>query len=124
MKKQGFVVLAVLAAVCLFAGNLHAETYPDPLAAGTKIYSKVFENEKLRVSEITFKPGDVMPMHTHAYDHLLYIIEAGQLTISQPDGKKTVVDATVGQTMWMGKETHTAVNTGKTPFRALIVEVK
>jgi quercetin dioxygenase-like cupin family protein len=124
MKKQGFAVLAVLAVICLFGGDLRAaETYPDPLAVG-KIYSKVFENDKLRVSEITFKPGDTMPMHTHAYDHMLYILEAGQLTISTPDGKKTVVDATVGQTMWMGKETHTATNTGKTQFKALIVEVK
>ena len=125
MKKM--TVRLGLAAAAMFAlttGVFAEQTYPDPLEAGPNIYSKQFENERVRVSEIKFNPGDKIAMHTHAYDHFVYVIEAGQLTLSYPDGKTSVVNGTVGQVMWIAKENHAAENTGTTVFRALVVELK
>ncbi|GEM_PF-1770625 len=126
MKKPLRVIigLAVFTALAFRAGAFAEETYPDQFVAGPNIYHKIFENDKLRVSEIAFKPGEAIVTHTHAYDHLIYILEAGQLTLSYPDGKVSIVDGTVGQTMWIGKETHAAKNTGATNFRALVIELK
>ena len=127
MKKRSMSMLSIFfAGAWLLASGaaLAAESYPDPLVAGPNIYTKQFENERVRVSEIKFKPGDSIPMHIHIYDHFVYVIEAGQLTLSYPDGKKNAVDATVGQIMWIPKETHAATNTGPTIFRALVVEIK
>ncbi len=126
MKKLSRVTigLAVVAALAFGAGAFAQETYPDQFVAGPNIYHKIFDNDKLRVSEIAFKPGETIAMHTHAYDHLIYVLEAGQLTLNHPDGKATVMDGTVGQTVWSGKETHSAKNTGTTNFRALVIEVK
>lgn len=115
----------MVAAMCLFGTTVFAdESYPDQYEAGPNIYKKVFENDKLRVSEIKFNPGDEIPMHTHEYEHLVYIMEAGQLTLSYPDGKQSVIDGTVGQTMWIPQETHSAKNAGTTTMRALIIESK
>ncbi len=124
MKKSFIAVLGLLVFV-LCAGIASAEeTYPGPHEAGPSIYSQLFDNERTRVSEIKFAPADKIAMHTHAYDHLVYVLEAGQLTLSSPDGKTSVVDGTVGQVMWLAKETHAAENTGQTTFRALVVELK
>ena len=98
--------------------------YPGPQEAAPNVYHQIFDNERVRVSEITFKPGDKAAMHTHPYDHSLYVLEAGTLTLSHPDGTSQVVNAEVGQVMFMKAETHEAVNTGTTQFRALVTELK
>ncbi|OGW80725.1 MAG: hypothetical protein A3C47_07210 [Omnitrophica bacterium RIFCSPHIGHO2_02_FULL_51_18] len=126
MKKSlilGWIV-AVGAVFTFVGGAIAEEMYPDQYVAGPTIYSKKFENERTRVSEIKFNPGEQIAMHTHAYDHFVYILDAGQLTLSTPDGKTNVVDGTVGQIMWIPKETHAAQNTGTSVFRALVVEFK
>ena len=126
MKKfYGIAVgLMVAAALTLTASAFAEQTYPDQFEVGPNIYHKIFENERMRVSEIKFNPGDSIGMHTHAYDHFIYVLEAGQLTLSQPDGKTSVVDGTVGEPMWIVKETQMGKNTGPTPFRALVTELK
>jgi len=106
------------------AGEAETISYPGPQEAAPNVYKQLFDNEKVRVSEITFKPGDKAPMHTHPWPHAVYVLEAGQLTITKPDGTATVVDAKVGDVMWMAAETHEAVNTGTTQFKATITEVK
>ncbi len=124
MKK----ILGVLG--CLFYLSLSAvqtvsaETYPDPLEAGPNIYKKVFENEKVRVSEVRFNPDDEIAMHTHSFDHFIYVIDAGKLVLRYPDGKTVEMQGTAGEVIWVPKESHSAKNTGETVFRALIVELK
>lgn len=114
------------AVFCLFVSvsAFAADTYPGPHEAGPDIYRQLFENNEVRVSEIQFDPGDKIAMHHHTYGHSIYILEAGQLTLSYPNGKTVVMDAKKGEVLWMGVEDHAAVNTGKTVFRALITEVK
>ena len=119
-------ISVLLTAAVLFCSTplLAEENYPGPHEAGPTIYTKIFENERTRASEIKFEVGEQIPMHTHLYDHFVYVLEAGQLTLSHPDGKTSVVDGKLGQLMWIPKETHSAVNTGQTVFRALVVELK
>lgn len=125
MKKMvmGFGLMMV-AMVALTVGAFAEETYPGPHEAGPNIYSKQFENDRVCVSEIKFNPGDKIAMHTHIYDHFVYVLEPGQLTLSYPDGKTSVVNGTAGQVLWIVKESHAAKNTGTTVFRALVVELK
>lgn len=115
---------AVATALTFAPAAFAEEQYPDPFEVGPNIYHKILENERVRVSEIKFQPGEQIGMHAHAYDHFVYVLDPGQLTLSTPDGKTSVVDGTAGQIMWIPKETHAAQNTGSTPFRALVTEVK
>ncbi len=130
MKRVlSLMVVLLMAASAGFAeeavvSQASGSAYPGPHEAGPSIYTKIFENDAVRVSEIKFNPGDQIPMHHHSYGHSLYILEGGQLTITAPDGKATVLDATAGQVMWMGVEDHSAKNTGTTTVRVLITEVK
>ena len=117
-----FAVIALLVSVSAFAAD--DRTYPGPQAGAPNVYKQLFDNEKVRVSEITFKPGDKAAMHTHAYPHAVYIIEGGELTLSHPDGTSAVVQAKAGDVMWMSAETHEAVNTGKTTLRGTVTEIK
>lgn len=124
IRLNSLILAVVLFALTVAPSFALAETYPDQFEVGPNIYTKQFENEKVRVSEIKFNPGDEIGMHTHAYDHFVYILEAGKLELSYPDGAKKEVDGTVGQVMWMPKESHAAKNVGTTTLRALVVELK
>ena len=95
----------------------------DPVKVGPNIYKVIFENEKIRVSEVTFKPGDKIPMHSHP-DHFLYVLEAGKLILSYPDGHTSDFDAKAGQIVWIKAETHAGENVGTTEFKALVAELK
>ena len=124
MKKRLWLIFGAFVVMTVASSLLFAETYPDPIEAGPNIYHKIFENERVRVSEIKFNPGDQIAIHTHTGDHLIYILEAGTLQLSYPDGHTKDVEGVVGQVMWIPAESHAARNIGATTFRALVVELK
>lgn len=99
----------------------------DPLKAGGKMYKKVFENEKVRVLEVTFKKGAKIAEHAHP-DHFNYVAEAGQLEVTAPGAEgvkeKQKLDLTLGQGVFIPATAHSAKNTGKTQVRIVVVELK
>ncbi len=113
-------ILSILALGLLVPSLLQAQ---DALKVGPGVYKLLFENERIRVLEITFKPGDKIASHSHP-DHVIYVLSEGALKITRADGKITEVNAKPGQVMWTAAETHSAVNPGKTELKAIIVELK
>lgn len=95
----------------------------DPIEVGPHIYKKVFENDRVRVSEITFKVGDEIAMHSHP-DHFVYVLTDGKLQLTYPDGSAKDLEAKQGEVLWTGAETHAGKNIGGAEFRALVVELK
>jgi quercetin dioxygenase-like cupin family protein len=99
----------------------------DPLKAGPKIYKKVFENDKVRVLEVTFKKGAKIPDHAHP-DHLAYVVSGGQLEITSPGAegtkKKDKMDLAPGQGVFLPATVHAAKNTGKSEIKLVVVELK
>ena len=95
----------------------------DPITVGPDIYKKLFENERIRVIEVTFKPGAKMGLHSHP-DHFVYALTEGKLIISKPDGTSQVVEGKPGLYFWIGAESHQAENIGTTEFKLLVTELK
>ena len=121
MKRAARAVIALVAGgIVLSAGTVQAQ---DPVTVGPDIYTVKFENDRVRVSEIRFKPGDSIPMHEHP-DHFVYVLSGGTLTLSYPDGRTTDFTGEPGQIVWIPAESHAATNPGTTEFRALVVELK
>ncbi len=107
----------------IFAGPVLAAGSMDPLAVGGDIYKKVFENDQVRVMEVTFAPGAKVGMHTHP-DHFAYVLSGGKLRITNDAGKATDADLAVGQVMWIDAESHKAENLGTTTVKVLVTELK
>lgn len=97
---------------------------PGPQEGAPNIYKQLFDNEKVRISEIKFNPGDKAPMHKHSYPHAVYILEGGTLAITKDDGTSQTLTAKPGEVLWLEPETHEAVNTGETVLRATVTEIK
>ena len=115
--------LMALGAVAILWGGAVVVQAQDPVKVGPDVYSVKFENDKVRVSEITFHPGQTIAMHSHP-DHFVYVLEAGTLKLSHPDGTAQDFVGTPGQVVWIPAESHAAVNIGTTEFKALVVELK
>lgn len=94
----------------------------DPLDVAPGIYKKLFENDQVRVLELTAKLGDQIPEHSHP-NHFVYAMSDATLEITK-DGNAQVVEAKKGTVLWLDAETHSTVNTGPTEFHGLVVELK
>src|SRR5690606_24031897 len=94
----------------LFSPSLRAQ---DPMSIG-KMYKKVLlENDKVRVMQVVFEPGDVMPWHSHP-GHSVYAVTGGKIEITAKDQQPTVIDIKAGDAMYLDAVTHTGKNIGKT----------
>ena len=95
--------------------------------AAEKNSSKVIlENDKVRVKEAIFVPGDKKPgMHTHEFPHVGVAIDGGTLKFNYPDGKTETLELKSGGAGYRDANvTHEAVNVGSKPMRVIEVEIK
>ena len=95
----------------------------DALQAASNVTKLIMENDRVRVLDVWFKPGEKATMHTHP-DHVMYIFNNGKLKLTSSTGKPQVMDLKAGQTIWMDATSHTVENLGKTDVHLLVVELK
>lgn len=118
MRKS---VLAV--AVLVLVGTAAVANAQDPLQVAPHMYKKLFENDRVRVMEVTFNPGDSILAHSHP-DHHVYAASGGLLKISKPDGTSADADIKTGDVLFIPSETHWAKNIGKTTIKLIVNELK
>ncbi len=109
------VIMGVLAATAVRA--------QDPVKVGPGIYKTLFENERVRVCEARFKPGDSMPMHSHP-DHLVYVNSGGKLQVTGADGKTQDIEFKAGDVLWLPAQSHKGKNVGTTDVVLIVNELK
>lgn len=123
MKKATAVKLIIGLFILGFISTTSPVFADDPLVVGPHIYKLKFENEKVRVMEVTFKPGDKIDMHSHP-DHYTYLITDGKLKLSYPDGSTKDLEGMAGDGFWIPAESHAAENVGTTEVKGLVIELK
>lgn len=85
----------------------------------------IFENDVVRVIEITMKKGQKIPIHSHNKG-LSYSLNGGKIRSTGKDGKSRVFNVKKGEISWSdhdGAETHAVENLGGT-LRELSIEFK
>lgn len=94
---------------------------------GSKV---VFENDRVRVWELTLEPGADSPVHEHEHDHLLIQVAGDRVAVvPEPDTQsrfKDYLEAEVrpGQVAFVRKGgIETARNVGSAPYKEIIVEL-
>jgi quercetin dioxygenase-like cupin family protein len=97
--------------------------WADPAMVAGDVYKMVMENERVRVFDVQFKPGQKAIMHGHP-DHVVYVLTDYTLKLMLADGSSQVVPLKAGQSIWMGADQHAAENIGKTEGHALVIELK
>ena len=115
------ISILVVTLVGIFAAN--TAMAQDPTKVGPHVYKKLFENERVRMLEVTFQPGDTIAMHSHP-DHIAYVVSGGKLSVWGKDGKAQEVAVKAGDPLWFNAVTHAAKNVGTTPVKLAVIELK
>lgn len=119
--QNSFIQALLLVAMVMFVTNIAAAQ--DPVKVAPNQYKLLFENDRVRVMEVTLKAGESIVTHSHP-DHFVYVVSPGKLKIT-PQGKEgQEMETTQGQVLWIAAETHSAMNTGATEFKGVVVDLK
>ena len=97
-------------------------TEKDPLVAAGNVYKCLNENDKVRVLQVTFKPGDVAKMHHHP-DHVVYVLKGGKAKLTA-DGKTDEMDMVAGSAVFLNAQNHEVTNIGKSTIDLIVMELK
>jgi quercetin dioxygenase-like cupin family protein len=96
----------------------------DPITAASNVYKKVLlENEKVRVLQVEFAPGETAAWHQHP-NHVVYALTDGKLEITDKGKTANVLNIKAGDTMYLEAVTHMAKNVGTGPLKLVVTELK
>jgi beta-alanine degradation protein BauB len=115
-----------LAAIVLLAANASAQSAAgiDPIAVSPDKYKVVLDNEQVRIVEYSLKPGEKDNTHTHPAK-VSYVLSGGTLRIFPEGGTAFSSEEKTGDVAWMNSvPRHFVENTGTTPVRIVLFEIK
>jgi hypothetical protein len=117
-------VLAGMVANPAMAQEKKMEKTAPKAPAGEVTLKEIEQNDKLRVYEATYKPGDVSPSAKRPM-RVVHAIKGGTLERTYADGKKETVQWKTGETRILTEEKPYAVkNIGKGVVHLLVVATK
>lgn len=114
--------------------NSTTDTWPeelDAMTAATDNHKVLFENEQVRVLDTNIPSGQTVPLHTHRWPSVMYVISFsdfirydGQGNVLL-DSQNLTIKPRTGEVMWSSPlQPHTLKNTGPTDLRVISVELK
>jgi quercetin dioxygenase-like cupin family protein len=122
MKKIKMISKSLLIGFTLIlCSGLYAQ---DPMEVAPNVYKKVIlDNEKVRVFEVEFAPGDVAPWHFLG-EHVGYVVSGGKMEMTEKGKEPMVMDIKDGDAMYMPAITHMVKNVGNTTVKMIVTEMK
>lgn len=95
----------------------------DPAKVAPDNYKVAFENDNVRVCNVTVPAGGKVAMHSHP-DHVAYAINGGKIKFTYADGKSKDVEMKTGEAMFIKAEAHSGENIGKDEIKLVVFELK
>jgi quercetin dioxygenase-like cupin family protein len=95
----------------------------DIVKISPDVHQVLFENDVIRVLEVTVKPGDKVPMHTNP-ENVNYIVKPGTLRLIGPDGASVELNLSERQVIPAPVGRHAVENIGATEVRTICIELK
>jgi beta-alanine degradation protein BauB len=97
----------------------------DNVAVGTRL---LFENERIRVWDITLEPGESLPLHRHRTTYFYRCEAGGRVRVGLPDGTAQVCESPLDEVHFheIGPDelvVHDLANVGETTVRFTTVEL-
>jgi len=92
----------------------------------------LFENEKVRIWDMSLEPGQASPWHHHEHDYVVVVLEGDRVAVEQPPGEEArsgdgygEIPIKAGDVVFLeAGATEIARNTGISRYRDIQVELK
>jgi quercetin dioxygenase-like cupin family protein len=114
--------------------SAHEQEWPDSLdamVAAPEHHEVLLENERVRVLDSRIKPGDTVPVHTHRWASVLYILGTSDFIRYDNEGNAVFDSRTKESSIVAGTVTwspplraHSVENVGNTEIRVVSIELK
>jgi quercetin dioxygenase-like cupin family protein len=121
-KNTGTTTVRAIATETTRTAAAARDATSDPATSAPGVYKVLADTLNLRLLEITVKPGESVPLHSHP-DYSQYVLEGGTGEFMSKDGTKTSSEIKTGMAVIAPAETHGAKNTGTTTIRIIATEV-
>ncbi len=95
----------------------------DAVAVAPDVYKILFENDRVRVLEVTGVPGGRSPMHSHP-DSVMHALSDATIMVTSERGESEKAEIIAGATFWTPATTHSVENVGTGTVRFIRVELK
>jgi quercetin dioxygenase-like cupin family protein len=116
------LILVALPAAYRF-GAASAAPSQDPVKVSPDVYKVALDNDRVRVLDITLKPGQKSPMHDHP-DYVIYALSDGKGKFTDKAGKTQEIELKKGQAVWENAMSHAVENVGPAEIHVLNIELK
>ena len=123
MKNLTQFIMGVLLATLMVVFLTNTAVAQDPVKVAPEHYKVLLENDRVRVLEITYKPGEKAAMHSHPAS-VLYYLGDFKAKFTFPDGKTANIEGKKGVAEWHEAFTHAAENIDTTEIHLIAVELK
>jgi mannose-6-phosphate isomerase-like protein (cupin superfamily) len=117
-------LLAALAIAMSGTAVSHAQGVPRSFVASPDIYKVIAEDDKYRVIEVTWKPGQRDNLHSHGSVVAAYNLTDCTVRIYTQDGKSAEFSRKAGQALVSPPQTHSIENVGKKDCKLVHFEPK
>jgi quercetin dioxygenase-like cupin family protein len=96
----------------------------DATKVAPHVYKVLFENEQLRVLDVSMQPGDRSEMHSHPGYFVYFLSDGKGGSSTTPSGETDELEWPAGTSMWREAEEHSTENVGGSTIHALFFEPK
>ncbi len=119
MRRFAAVLAGLLVPAFLLAGAVVNSAMAQEKAAKASIKPKVLlDNAKVRVTEVTYKPGDELTSITTSANRIIRVLKGGTTQFTYADGKKETKVWKTGEVLWLEPgPAYSNKNIGKTNAR-------
>lgn len=121
--KRVTILLFVLLAAGFVRGDANVSREQDPVTVNAKTIVVKLDNPRVRVLDVTLKPGEKEKVHSHPA-YVVYVIEGGKVRNHASDGSVAEAEFKAGDVVYRDPLTHWAENIGNTTIRLVLVELK
>ena len=121
--KRISILLFVLLAIGFVRSDAGNAREQDPVTVNAKTIVVKLDNPRVRVLDVTLKPGEKEKTHSHPA-YVVYIIEGGKVRNHAADGTVAETELKTGDVLYRDPLTHWAENIGTTTIRLVLVELK
>ena len=95
----------------------------DAVTVAPDQYKVLLENDRVRVLETRYKPGDKSEMHSHP-DLIGVLLDAGSFKFTFPDGQTMDIELGKGEVRYFDAHEHAVENVGNTESHVILIELK
>lgn len=124
MNKRVFLVVA--AACFLFSLNISGAAQDSVPIEKEPMHRLKFENEFVRLFDVLVPAGEKTKYHVHLYDGISVRVSNAQIIDEAAGGEKKPFDIKYGAVSFGARwspETHRVINSGKSDFRNIFIEI-